>query len=163
VLSLLLQLNQAALDLKVVELVPNVAGQLEERPAPHRLVSRTVTLLDVYGSLHYAGARTLQEHLPDPSGTERVAVVLRMRGRSVLGATFFTVLASYAKQLDAVGGRLYVSGLDPALIAQAQRTGTITDDGPVRLYEAKPAISESSLQAFHDAQAWIASTPGPAA
>jgi SulP family sulfate permease len=123
-----------------------------------------VTLIDVYGSLHYAGARTLQNHLPDPSGTEGPAVVLRMRGRSILGATFFAVLASYAKQLDAVGGRLYVAGLDPKLIAQAQRTGTITDDGPVKLYEVSPVIGESSLQAFHDAQAWVTSTPsGPAA
>jgi SulP family sulfate permease len=164
VLSILLQLNQAALDLKVVELVPDADGRLEERPAPKRLASHTVTLIDVYGSLHYAGARTLQQHLPDASGTAGPAVVLRMRGRSTLGATFFTVLASYAKQLDAVGGRLYVAGLDPALIAQAQRTGTITDDGPVRLYETSPVIGESSLQAFHDAQAWVTSTaPGPAA
>jgi SulP family sulfate permease len=123
-----------------------------------------VTLIDVYGSLHYAGARTLQHHLPDPSGTEGPAVVLRMRGRSILGATFFTVLAGYAEQLKAVGGRLYVSGLDPSLIAQTKRTGTIPDDEPVKLYEASSVIGESSLQAFHDAQAWVSSTPsGPAA
>jgi sulfate permease, SulP family len=164
ILSILLQLNQAALDLKVVELVPDADGRLEEGPAPKRLTSHTVTLIDVYGSLHYAGARTLQHNLPDPSGTEGPAVVLRMRGRSILGATFFTVLASYAKQLDAVGGRLYVAGLDPKLIAQAQRTGTITDDGPVKLYEVSPVIGESSLHAFHDAQAWVTSMPpGPAA
>jgi SulP family sulfate permease len=156
VLSLLLQLNQAALDLKVVELVPRGDGQLEERPAPPRLASHSVTLIDVYGSLHYAGARTLQHHLPDPTGTESPAVVLRMRGRTTLGATFFTVLAGYAQQLAAVSGRLYVAGLDPALIAQARRTGTIPDDGPVQLYEATPVVGESSLDAFHDAQTWTA-------
>ena len=159
VLSLLLQLNQAALDLRVVELVPDADGRLEERPAPQRLTSRTVTLIDVYGSLHYAGARTLQQHLPDPAGTESPAVVLRMRGRTTLGSTSFTVLASYAHQLDAVGGRLYVAGLDPELIAQARRTGTIPADGPVKLYEASAVIGESSLAAFHDAQAWVATTP----
>ena len=162
VLSLLLQLNQSALDLKVVELVPDDEGHLEERPAPQRLVSRSVTLIDVYGSLHYAGARTLEQRLPDPTGTETPAVVLRMRGRTALGSTFFTVLANYAGQLAAVGGRLYVAGLDPDLIAQARRTGTVADDGPVKLYEAGPAIGESSLQAFHDAQAWIEAMPsGP--
>ena len=61
-----------------------------------------------------------------------------MRGRTTLGATLFTVLAGYAEQLDAVGGRLYVAGLDPELIAQAQRTGTITDDGPVRSTRPAP-------------------------
>jgi sulfate permease, SulP family len=164
ILSILLQLNQAALDLKVVELVPDANGRLEERPAPKRLASHTVTLIDVYGSLHYAGARTLQQHLPDPSGTERPALVLRMRGRSTLGATFFSVLANYAEQLDAVDGRLYVAGLDPNLKAQARRTGTITDDAPVKLYEATPVIGESSLQAFHDAKTWVTATPpGPPA
>lgn len=156
VLSLLLQLNQAALDLRVVELVPGDDGRLEEHPAPLRTTSHAVTLIDVYGSLHYAGARTLQHHLPDPTGTTNPAVVLRMRGRSTLGATFFTVLASYATQLADVGGRLYVSGVDPVLMAQTRRTGTITDDGPVQLYEASPVVGESSLQAFHDAEAWVA-------
>ena len=158
-LSLLLQLNQAALDLKVVELVPGEGGRLEEHPAPARLTSHSVTLVDVYGSLLYAGSRTLLHQLPDPTGTTRPALVLRMRGRSTLGATFFTVLAGYAAQLAAVGGRLYVSGLDPALIAQAQRTRTIAVDGPVRLYEATPVIGASSLQAFDDATAWVSATP----
>ena len=85
-----------------------------------------------------------------------------MRGRTRLGATSFTVLAGYARQLAAVGGRLYLAGRRPALMAQARRTGTIADDGPVQLYEASPVIGESSLQAFHDAQAWVsAKRPDP--
>lgn len=158
VLSLLLQLNQAALDLNVVELVPQEDGRLEERAAPTRLVSHSVTLLDVYGSLHYAGARTLEHHLPDPTATESPAVVLRMRGRSTLGATFFTVLAAYARKLEAVGGRLYVAGIDPALMTQAHRTGSIPEGGLVTLYEAGPVIGHSSLEAFHDAQRWVDET-----
>ena len=54
----------------------------------------------------------------------------------LVGATVFAVLTGYAEQLDAVGGRLYLAGLEPTLIAQAQRNGTVTDGGPVRLYEA---------------------------
>ena len=100
-LSLLLQLNQAALDLKVVELVPQRRRAVRGASAPVRAASHAVILLDVYGSLHYAGARTLQQRLPDPAGTEVPVVVLRMRGRSTLGATFFTVLAAYAEQLAA--------------------------------------------------------------
>jgi sulfate permease, SulP family len=158
ILSLLLQLNKAALDLKVVELVPHPDGQLEERAAPARLASHSVVLLDVYGSLHYAGARTLQQRLPEPTGTESPAVVLRMRGRSTLGATFFTVLAAYGRQLDDVGGRLYVAGIDPALMAQAKRTGSVAVGGPVKLYAAEPVIGQSSLDAYHDAQRWVEAT-----
>ena len=154
VLSLLLQLNQAALDLRVVELVPDGDGQLEERAAPARLASYRATLVDIYGSLHYAGARTLEGHLPDPAGTVSPALVLRMRGRTTLGATSLTVLANYARQLDAVRGRLYLAGLDAGLIEQARRTGAIAENAPVLLYGAEAIVGGSSLEAFRDAQAW---------
>jgi sulfate permease, SulP family len=82
------------------------------------------------------------------------ALVLRMRGRTTLGATSLTVLANYARGLDAVGGRLYLAGLDPSLIDQARRTGAIPENAPVLLYGADAVVGESSLEAFHDAQAW---------
>lgn len=50
-LSLLLQLNQEAMDLTVVELVPIGDHHFRERPAPPTLASHQVTVLDVYGSL----------------------------------------------------------------------------------------------------------------
>jgi MFS superfamily sulfate permease-like transporter len=76
VLSLLLQLNQEAMDLTVVELVPTDGDQFREQPAPRILTSHQVTVLDVYGSLLYAGARTLQARLPEVAGRRAPAVVL---------------------------------------------------------------------------------------
>jgi SulP family sulfate permease len=61
-----------------------------------------VTILDVYGSLLYAGARTLQAHLPDPAGTQASTVVLQLRGRTSLGAAFFKVVTDYADRLTGV-------------------------------------------------------------
>ena len=120
-----------------------------------------MTLIDVYGSLHYAGARTLQEHLPDPTGTEspaRRATHARPLDRSARRSSPSS--PSYAKQARRRrAGALYVSGLDPELIAQAQRTGNVADDGPVKLYQASSVIGESSLEAFHDARAWVAAQP----
>ncbi|MET0728869.1 MAG: hypothetical protein ABWZ76_11285 [Acidimicrobiales bacterium] len=108
----------------------------------------------MYGSLHCAGARTLEHYLPDPTGTASPALVLRMRGRTTLGATSLTVLANYARQLDAVGGRLYLAGLDANLIDQARRTGAIPESAPVLLCGAGAVVGASSPEAFHDAQAW---------
>ena len=88
VLSLMLQLNQEALDLAVVERVHRSDGAVEERPVGKRLATDSVTELDVYGSLFYAGAQTLRAKLPDPAGAQRPVVVLRLRGRTSLGATF---------------------------------------------------------------------------
>ena len=86
-LSLLLQLNRGAMDLSVVELEPAGGGRFTEHPAPTSLPSDQVTILDVYGSLLYAGSRTLQARLPDPAGSHAPAVALRLRGRTSLGAT----------------------------------------------------------------------------
>jgi sulfate permease, SulP family len=154
-IALLLQMNQEAIDLRVVELVPDADGRLMQRPAPKQLAPRTAVLLDIYGSLFYAGARTLQAHLPDPSGSDHPAVVVRLRGRTMLGATSFEVLSNYAQRLAAVGGRLYVSGIDPALHRQMRRNKTVERAGDVQIYEASDLIGESSLEAYQAAQAWV--------
>jgi SulP family sulfate permease len=154
-LSLLLQLNQEAMDLKVVEMVPRDDGRFVEQPAPRALTSDHVTALDVYGSLFYAGARTLQARLPDPAGTERPVVVLRLRGRHTFGATFVTVVADYARRLDTVGGRLYLSGLDPDVADVVRRTSKVALSGPVRVFRATELVGESTQDAYRDAEAWI--------
>ena len=152
-LSLLLQLNQGAMDLSVVELVPAEGGRFTERPAPASLPSDQVTILDVYGSLLYAGSRTLQAKLPDPGGSHAPAVVLRLRGRTSLDATFIKVAAVYAERLAQVDGRLYLSGLDPSVTERLHHTGRL--EGPVRLFEATPLVGESTQAAQHAAQAWL--------
>jgi sulfate permease, SulP family len=126
-LSLLLQLNTEAMDLKVVELLPREDGRFEERRAPSALTSDHVTILDVYGSLLYAGTRTLQARLPDPAGAEAPVVILRLRGRTSLGSTFIKLVGDYAERLDDVGGRLYLSGLQSSLTEQLHRTGSMRD------------------------------------
>jgi sulfate permease, SulP family len=155
VLSLVLQLRTEAMDLKVVALMPQPDGTIREMPAPAALPSARVTALDVYGSLLYAGARTLQARLPDPTGSQAPVVVLRLRGRTSLGATFFVVAADYARRLEAAGGRLYLSGVDPALVEQIARTGRVAVTGPVRVYEATDVVGESTLGAYHAAEAWL--------
>lgn len=158
VISLMMQLNQEAVDLRIVELVPEGTG-LAERPAPRTLESGRVILLDVYGSLFYAGARTLQSRLPDPTGSVRPVVVLRLRGRAQLGATSFTVLADYAQRLHAAGGRFFLSGLDPAALEQLERNAMVDTTGLVEVFVATDRIGESSMAAYDAAQAWLAEHP----
>lgn len=154
-LSLILQLNSEAMDLRVVQLVQRDDGHLIERDAPDALPSNEVTTLDVYGSLLYAGARTLQARLPETTGSHDAAVVLRLRGRTSLGATFYRVVAAYARQLAATGGRLYLSGLSPDAVRQLRETGTVDLTGPVRTFEATEVIGESTEAARHEAEAWL--------
>jgi len=159
VFALLMQANREALDLRIVELVPTGTGSFVERPAPSHLESRRVLLLDIYGSLYYAGARTLQAHLPDPAGSISPAVVLRLRGRALLGATSYAVLSDYAARIAAVGGRFYLTGLDPEVLAQIRRNRTVESAGDVRLFVATEVIGEASLEAYHHAQEWLNEQP----
>ena len=155
-LSLLLQLNQEAMDLTVVELVPTADGRWEERPAPATLPSRHVTLLDAYGSLLYAGAKTLERRLPDLDGAERPVVVLRLRGRTTLGSSFFAIANDYARRLHERGGRLYLSGVSHELAEQMRGARVVEHTRGLRIVEATPVIGESSLEAYDQATAWLA-------
>jgi SulP family sulfate permease len=156
-LSLLLQLNQGAMDVAVVELIPREDGRFEEHDPPATLSSHHVTVLDIYGSLLYAGARTLQAHLPDPADAQAPVVVLRLRRRTSLGATFVKVVTDYAERLAGADGRLYLSGLEPGLTDLLARTGQI--DGPIQTFEATPLVGESTLAAYLDAEAWLVKQP----
>ncbi len=155
-LSLLLQLNRDAMDLAVVELIPLDDGRMAEAQPPTELAGHRVTILDVYGSLLYAGSRTLQAKLPDPSNAERAVLVLRLRGRTALGATFVKVMSGYADRLAEVGGRIYLSGLSRDVIGRLRAAGLLGD--AVRAAEATPIIGESTRAAFLDAQEWLVRT-----
>jgi len=154
-LSLLLQLRTEAMDLKVVALLPQPDGSIREAPAPALLPSGAVTALDVYGSLLYAGARTLQVRLPDPGDATRPVVVLRLRGRTSLGSTFFVMTTDYAKRLEAVGGRLFLSGVDAGLLDVLHRTRTVGERNHVEVFEATDRVGQSTLTAYEAAEEWL--------
>ncbi|MDQ3930816.1 MAG: SulP family inorganic anion transporter, partial [Chloroflexota bacterium] len=147
-LSALLYLNQSSTDVSVVELVERPDGRIEERKPPSQLSDNTATVLDVYGHIFYAGARTLERLLPRPEGAQNPVVILRLRGRTTVGATLVEVLANYANKLKAVGGRLYLTGMSEGAYEQIVRTGKLRLSGPVRAYEATPILGQSTREAY---------------
>jgi sulfate permease, SulP family len=108
--------------------------------------------------LLYAGARTLQARLPDPTGAEGGVLVLRLRGRTAaaLGATFVKVLSDYADAVAARGGRIYLSGLTGEVIERLDTVGLL--GGSVHTAEATPVLGESTHAAFQDAREWLVKT-----
>jgi sulfate permease, SulP family len=153
-LSLLLQLNQEAIDLKVVRL--RVDGDhLVETKAPSALSDNEIVILDVYGSLFYAGARTLQARLPDPGDAHDPVVILRLRGRTSVSATFLHVVGDYARRLDALGGRLYLSGVDPR-VRDVWTDDLLHAQGlHIEFFPATSTLGESTLAAYADAEVRI--------
>jgi sulfate permease, SulP family len=155
VLSALLFLGQSSAEVAVVELVKQPDGHIEERRPPRQLPSRAITVLDVYGDLYYAGARTLERQLPSAQGAQHPVVVLRLRGRQLLGATLMEVLATYAKALHAAQGRLYLTGMSQAAYAHVVRSGKIDLTGAARAHEATATVWQSTREAVADAEAFM--------
>jgi SulP family sulfate permease len=163
-LSTLLYLNQASMDVTVTELVELPDGRIEERRVEPRLASERVTVLDIQGSTFYAGARTVAGLLPAPEGAVRPVVVLRLRGRTKVGATFISVVDRYAGRLAAAGGRLYLSGVDEGVRAILVRSGKLDLGRDVVIDPMTPIIGESTRRALAGANAWLLEargSPGP--
>jgi SulP family sulfate permease len=159
-LSVVLTLASAASVVKVYEGIRLEDGRFAQAEPPAKLPSNTVTVLAVLGSLFFAGARTLGEALPSPAGSRRPAVVLRLRGRTSVGATLIEVLDAYADDLAEVGGRLYLSGVDERLAEQLRRTGKLDLDRAVQLVPALDVYGASTTQAIEHASAWLGSASG---
>lgn len=152
-LSVVLHLASES-DVVVRALVKLPDGRVSEAPPPARLPSGAVTVLHARGSLFFAGARKLAEVLPSPAGASRPVVVLRLRGRTRVGATLIDVLDDYADALQAVGGRLYLSGVEADAGRQLRRAGKL-DDEVVRLFRAEPILGASTDEAVARASAWL--------
>ncbi|MDQ3930936.1 MAG: SulP family inorganic anion transporter, partial [Chloroflexota bacterium] len=154
-LTVVLYLASSASDVRVRALVPLGDGRFSEGDPPKRLPSNEVTVLDVYGSLYFAGARTLADALPSVDGSTRPVVVLRLRGRTGVGATLIEVLDEYADDIADAGGQLYLSGVDESLGAQLRDAGKLDLDDVVHLVPAQSVLGASTSEALSGASAWL--------
>ena len=155
VLTILLFVGSSARDIAVRELILLPDGRMAEAAPPAKLISGQITVLDVYGSLFFAGARTLADKLPSPAGTRAPVLVLRLRGRTRIGSTLIEVLDEYADDLAEVGGRLYLSGVDDDVAEQLRRSEKFDLDTSVHIHEAGATLGESTTQAHASAGAWL--------
>jgi sulfate permease, SulP family len=154
-LTIVLYLASSASDVTVRALVPLGNGRFADESPPSRLESHAVLVLDVYGSLFFAGARTLADALPSADGVVKPAVVLRLRGRSRVGATLIDVLADYAESLAEAGGRMYLAGVGDAVAAQVRRSGKLDIGGVVQIVPARAVLGESISEALALAEDWL--------
>jgi sulfate permease, SulP family len=157
VLSAILYLYQSSGDLSVVELVEQPDGLIEERKRPHKLKDNHITVLDIYGPVFYASARTLGRRLPSPEGVGNPVVVLRLRGLTKVGATLIDVLAGYARKLKEVNGRLYLSGMSEQVYQQLRSAGRLREASHVHAYDATPIRGQSTRAAIAHAREWLIS------
>lgn len=154
-LTLVLFIYQAGQATEIHELVRDDDGQIHVKDAPSRLRSGGVTVMDVYGPLYFAAARTLREKLPAPDSAQDAAVVLRIRGNSQIGATFIDEIHGYAHELAQHGGRLYLCGMTPDLADKLRRAGRFELGEEVVLVPGGEILGSSLQDAVRQARAWV--------
>lgn len=154
-LSVAISLIRAANDVTLKWLRPDADGHLVEDVLPPRLdPAHPLVVVNIYGSLFFAGARTLYDRLPRPDGAEQPAVILRMRGQTQVGATLVDVLDDYADMLANAGGRLYLTGLTPEMRRRLTAVNKLQDGNDPLLFEASERIGQSTAEAVQHASCW---------
>ncbi len=160
VLSVLQYVYSSSLDVRVLALERNADGTYSESPAPEVLPDDQVTVVDIYGSVFYAGADIIGGLLPKASGSHRPAVVLRLRGRGDVGSTFLGIVERYRGEIEQAGGILLLAGVGPELHEQLERTGALAAIGEDRVCEARPTLTASVSVAVDSAQRWLDESAG---
>ncbi len=154
-LSVVQYVYSSSTDIKVVALTRDADNRFLEGEPPASLPEHALTVLDVYGSVFYAGTDIIDKLLPDALTADGSVMVLRLRGRADVGSTFLNLLQRYATQLNDGGGYLALVGIGPALLDQLVRTGAADAIGRDHIYIAHPALMASLEEAVKDAEAWL--------
>lgn len=147
-ISVVLFLRQTR-QLRVVQLVPDASGTLQERPdgplADDRPCDR-VAILNVEGALFFGAATELRDALGVATRARDVDVlVVRLKRTHGLDVTTATVLGDVAQSLQAQGRRLILVGLTPAAMRVLERSGIADTIGRRWLFPTK-AVWFSALQ-----------------
>jgi sulfate permease, SulP family len=140
----------------IAEIVPVEHGFSDERAAPNVLPSDSVTVLHLYGSLFFAGARTLDDRLPNAVGTRNAVLILSLRGHGQMGSTFLNVLRRYVDALRVGGNTLLLIGVEPRLQEQLERTGLLAEIGADNVFHVG-GVSQSTRAAVARAEQLIQS------
>jgi SulP family sulfate permease len=155
VLAGILYIYRSSTDIRVMQLVRRDGG-VAEIEAPDKLTSDSVTILEIYGSIFYAGARTLGQRLPTIGDAQHPVVILRLRGHGEMGSTFLNVINDYAKKIQANGGRLLLSGVESDARDRLAASGHLDVIGVDNVYTTDEIIGRSTEAAFKAGNALLA-------
>lgn len=126
-----------------------------EGPPPAQIPGNQITILQVYGSLDFAAAKSFEELLPDVDDAHRAVVMIGLRGRIEVGSTFITVVQRYAEALQQRGGKLMLVGVSPVVREQLAKTGVLALLGAENVFPATPQLGEALNQAVAAATEWL--------
>jgi len=142
-------------DVRVVELHALPDGRWAEQAPPEVLPSDAVTVVDIYGSVFYAGVELIDKLLPSVGNAERPVLVVRLRSHAEVGSTFVLMLRRYHEQIVAAEGRFILAGVSDRLMTQLQDTGLLYDLGAENALPMTNVVYESTAAAIETGEAWL--------
>jgi len=145
-------------DVRVVALHRLPDGRWSETEPPLVLPSREVTVVDIYGSVFYAGVDLVDKLLPSVGDSVRPCLVVRVRGHSELGSTAILMIRRYHGQIVAAGGRLILAGVSERLFAQLESTGVLDEIGRENALRETDIVFKSTDAALELGRSWLAET-----
>lgn len=145
--AVVLYLYSSASHVSARALEPRDDGRIHVGELPERLPDRSILVVDVYGSLFFAAARRLRELLPDPAGSDRPVVILRLRGNRQLGVTSIDMLNEYAHALARAGGRLFLCGMNEQVSERLERAHRLELNEEVILFPSTGILRDSTRRA----------------
>ena len=154
-LSVVLHVFHQSNQVLVTQWVLQPGGFPLEQPVPRQLPSHQLTLLHVYGSLFFAAAKNMEEMLPKVGDATHAVAAINLRGKSVIGSTFVTVLQRYAEALQARDSKLMLVGVDSAVRDQLAKTGVLKLIGEENVFLATPQLGDALNQAVAAATDWV--------
>jgi SulP family sulfate permease len=153
--SLLLFVYRAAMHIRVRELEVLADGRFREQAPGAELSSRSVTVLQFYGTTFFGAAYTMEKMLPSPANAQQPVVVLRLRGHEGVATTFIGVLERYAARLRANKGKLILSGVSTTVWQRLLATETTESIPHEDIFLADDILGVSTHRALAAAQQWL--------
>ena len=135
-------------DVRVVALHRLPDGQWSEQAPPEVLPSNAVTVVDIYGSVFYAGVELVDKLLPSVGDAERPVLVVRLRSHAEVGSTFIVMTRRYHEQISRRGGRLILAGVSERLHDQLASTGVLDEIGAENVLPMTDVVFQSTAAAI---------------
>lgn len=138
-------------------------GNIAEVEPPRVVGSDEVIVLQPYGSLFFASAKTFEQALPDVTETTRNSVVIvRFRGMADLGSTLMEVLLRYASFLKTTDSKLVIISADQTMLNQLAATGVTRVVGEENIYTSDKWLGRTVTRAWEEAEQWVRRGEGDA-
>ena len=155
-ISMILYIARQSNQIVIRRRVATESGRIREEDPPDTVLPGEVVVIQPYGSLFFAASPVFEGELPAVNERSRNAVVvLRLHGRTDVGATFLNVLATYASSLSDVGSKLVIVTDSDRIIEQLRVTEVREAIGDENIYVSTEWIGETTDRAAADAAAWI--------